>query len=101
MWVGCSKVWTNLDINFITYPTSQLPTRSRRDSARRRCRHSLSLCAHISIRGVARGGGAEPPEFGRSVTLFKPGGADYAPHTAASPPGFKKLSTSLTELLCF
>ena len=37
------------NIHLITYPTSQLPTRSRRDSARRRCRHSLSLCAHISI----------------------------------------------------
>ena len=25
------------------------------------------------------------------LTLFKPGGEDYAPHTTASPPGFKKL----------
>ena len=29
------------------------------------------------------------------LPLFKPEGADYAPHTTASPPGFKKLSTSL------
>ena len=27
------------------------------------------------------------------LTLFVPGWADFAPHTIASPPGFKKLST--------
>ena len=32
-------------------------------------------------------------------TLFKPGGADYAQHITASPPGFKKLSTPLSPEL--
>ena len=48
--------------------------------------------------GVARGGaeGARaPPEFGRSVKSIRTRGADYAPHTTASHPGFKKLSTPL------
>ena len=40
--------------------------------------------------------GAEPPRnMADQLTLFKPRGADYAPHTTASPPGFKKLSTPL------
>ena len=50
------------------------------------------------IRGVARGGaeGAlAPPEFGRSVNPIQTRGADYTPHTTASPSGFKKLSTPL------
>ena len=54
----------------------------------------LSMCS----RGVARGGAAgarAPPEFGRSVNPIQTREADYAPHTTASPPGFKKLSTSL------
>ena len=29
------------------------------------------------------------------LTLFEPGRADFAPHTTASPPRFKKLSTPL------
>ena len=37
----------NFGYPFITYPTSQLPNRSRRDSALQCCRHLLSLCAHI------------------------------------------------------
>ena len=52
-------------------------------------------------RGVARegAGGPEPPppEFGRSVNPVQTRGADYAPHTTASPPGFKKLSTPLIQ----
>ena len=41
-------------------------------------------------------GGAEPPRnLADQLTLFKPRGADYAPHTTASPPGFKTLSTPL------
>ena len=58
---------------------------------------------HLS-RGAARGGGAEgagaPPEFGRSVNPIQIRGADFAPHTTASPPGFKKLSTPL-HMICF
>ena len=49
-------------------------------------------------RGVARGGAevaVAPPEFGRSVNPIQTRGADYTPHTTASPPGFKKLSTPL------
>jgi len=51
-------------------------------------------------RGVARGGaeGAlAPPEFGRSVNPIQTRGADYTPHTTASPSGFKKLSTLLID----
>ena len=50
------------------------------------------------FRGVARGGagGARAPSnLADQLTLFEPGWADFAPHAAASPPGFKKLSTSL------
>ena len=53
------------------------------------------------FRGVARGGaeGArDPPEFGRSVNPIQTMGADYAPHTTASPPGCKNLSTPLLML---
>ena len=53
----------------------------------------LSVC-----RGVARGGprGQSPPRnLADQLTLFEPGWADFAPHTTASPPGFKKLSTPL------
>ena len=53
----------------------------------------------ILCRGVARGGAegvrAPPGIWYISKTLFKPEGADYAPQTTASPPRFKKLSTSL------
>ena len=57
------------------------------------------MCIDVG-RGVARGGpgGGEcesPPEFGRSVNPIQIRGADYAPHTAASPTGFKMLSTPL------
>ena len=50
--------------------------------------------------GVDRGGAEEaraPPEFGRSVNPIQTEGPDYTPHTTASPPGFKKLSTSLSK----
>ena len=52
-------------------------------------------------RGVARGGGAEPPspELGQSVNPIQTWGADYAPHITASPPGIKKLSTTLVTFL--
>ena len=49
-------------------------------------------------RGVAREGarGARAPRnLADQLTLFKPGGTYYAPHTPASPHGFKKLSTPL------
>ena len=36
-----------------------------------------------------------PRNLADQLTLFKPRGADNAPHTSASPPGFKKLSTPL------
>ena len=58
----------------------------------------VCICTYY-IRGVARGGGGQSPLPARNLadrlTLFKPGGADYAPHTTSSPPGFKKLSTPL------
>ena len=70
---------------------------------------TLMQCACMTIafhicRGVARGGGGpggqSPPKFGRSVNTIQTRGADYAPHTTSSPPGFKKLSTPLKpELL--
>ena len=50
-------------------------------------------------RGVASGGAggatAPPRNLADQLTLFEPGGADFATHTTASPPGFKKLSTPL------
>ena len=58
----------------------------------------------MNNRGVARGGaeGARaPPEFGRSVNPIQTRGADYAPHTTASPPGFKNISTSLCTLYLY
>ena len=63
----------------------------------------LSLKTSINnfkIRGVARGGQrdrAPPPprNLADQLTLFKPGWACFAPHTTASLPGFKKLSTPL------
>ena len=55
--------------------------------------------ALILNRGVAKGvpGGPEPPprNLADKLTLFKSMGADYAPYTTASPPGFKKLPTPL------
>ena len=47
------------------------------------------LCLLNEGRGVARGGG------GRISKPYSNQGADYAPHTTTSPPGFKKLSTPL------
>ena len=41
------------------------------------------------------GGALAPRNLADQLTLFKPGGADYTPHTTASPSGFKKLSTPL------
>ena len=41
------------------------------------------------------GGNAPPPEFVRSVNPIQNRRADYATYTAASPLGFKKLSTPL------
>ena len=38
------------------------------------------------IRGVAIGEARGAPEFGRSVNPIQTRGADYAPHTTASPP---------------
>ena len=51
-----------------------------------------STLSHVNkgqVRGVARGGaeGAlAPRNLADQLTLFKPGGADYNPHTTASPP---------------
>ena len=57
---------------------------------------TLSL-APGSGRGVARGGGAEPPwNLADQLNLSKARGVDYAPHFTDSPPGFKKLSTPLS-----
>ena len=58
-------------------------------------------CANMVYRGVARGEAGEeglcppPRTLAAQLTLFEPGWADFAPHTTASPPGFKKLSTPL------
>ena len=35
------------------------------------------------------------PEFGSSVNLIPPRGADYAQHSTACPPGFENLTASL------
>ena len=44
---------------------------------------------------LLEGGGAEPPlEFGRSVNTIQIRGADYAPHTTASPRIQKAIYTS-------
>ena len=53
-------------------------------------------------RGVARGvrgGGRAPSEFGRPVNPIRTRGAEFAPHTTASPPGFKNLSTPLKSIV--
>ena len=44
---------------------------------------SVTICRY-----VFRGGNLVD-----QLSLFKPGWAEYAPHTTAIPPGFKKLST--------
>jgi hypothetical protein len=51
-------------------------------------------------RGVARGRTSwarAPLNLADQFTLFKPGRADYVPHTTASPFRFKKLSTPLKK----
>ena len=52
-----------------------------------------------ACRGVARGGAEEARAPFPGIWQIRPysnqRGADYAPHTTASPPGSKKLSTSL------
>ena len=40
-------------------------------------------------------GQSAPPKFGRSVNPIQTRVTDFAPHTTASPPRFKKLSTPL------
>ena len=56
-------------------------------------------------RDVDRGGGPEPrPEFVRPVNPIQTRGADYAPHTTASPPDSKSyihlcVTTSTKNLL--
>ena len=54
---------------------------------------ALELIQWCSSRGA--GGGHPPLNLADQLTLFKPGGADYTPHTTTSPSGFKKLSTPL------
>ena len=50
--------------------------------------------AGVLLEGGA--GGAELPQtLADQLNLFKLGGANYAPHTTASPLRFKKLSTPL------
>ena len=54
----------------------------------------------IVYRNVALGGPGGPGgEFCRSVNRTQTRGADYAPHTHASPLRFKKLSTPLMYIL--
>ena len=51
------------------------------------------ISTHLSWTSSSRGGsgeGAEPPrDLADQLTLFKPRGEDYAPHTTASPPDSK------------
>ena len=53
------------------------------------------------LRVVARGvrGGRAPSEFGRPVNPIRTRGAEFAPHTTASPPGFKNRSTPLKSIV--
>ena len=50
----------------------------------------LRRMCHYDFRGVARGGGRGDKSPLRNLadqlTLFKPGWADFAPHSTASPP---------------
>ena len=62
-----------------------------------RLEYVLASCV-TDYRCVARGwarGVRAPSDLADQLTLFKPESADFAPHTTASPPGFKKLSTPL------
>ena len=48
------------------------------------------------------GGALAPPEFGSSLNLFQPEGADYAHHITGSTPGFGNLTTAhLTTALLY
>ena len=70
--------------------------RSRRDSGKKSWKSTAYVKPKMQtvIRGLE--GGPEPlRNLADQLTLFKPGGQIYAPHTTASPPGFKKLSTPL------
>ena len=50
----------------------------------------------VGPEGWRAGGLRAPWEFGRSVNPIKTRGADYAPHTTASPPPeIKKIPTPL------
>ena len=52
----------------------------------------------VLCRAVVRGGAGSAsasPEFGSSVTLFQPDGADYAHHITGSNPEFGNLTTAL------
>ena len=56
------------------------------------------ICCQPDFRVIGtegKWGNCPPPNFGRSVNPIQIKGEDYAPHTTASPPGFKKLSTPL------
>ena len=55
-------------------------------------RHVLSRFFVIYCRGVTRGGPEPPRNLADQLTLYEVGWSDFAPHTTASPPGFKKLS---------
>ena len=64
---------------------------------------SFHLCKQMSSRGVARKKAREalpppPPELVRSVNSIQTRVADYSPHTTASHPGFKKLSTPMSSV---
>jgi hypothetical protein len=56
-----------------------------------------------TVQGCRQGGGGlgglqPPPSLTDQLTLSQPGGADYAPHSTTSPPGFSGPATGL--LLC-
>ena len=52
------------------------------------------MCNRAVVSGGA-GGALASPEFGSSVSLLQPEGADYVHCITASTPGFENLKTSL------
>ena len=63
----------------------------------------MKICAgqtlgqHITVLPLVGGqGGLQPTRnLGAQLTLLQPGGADYAHHITASPPGFENPAASL------
>ena len=60
---------------------------------------ALFYYTEVQLKG-GPGGPESPRNLENQLTLFKPRWADFSPHTAASSPGFKKLSTPLLYTSC-